>query len=70
MVKRRDKSSPLAETKELWSKRRRDRKIPHQSVDRRVAVLCHAFGTAILAGLMVFMLRENRTERMLVPAAE
>ncbi len=29
-----------------------------------------AFGTAILAGLMVFMLRENREARGLVPAAE
>lgn len=28
-----------------------------------------AFGTAILAGLMVFMLRENRTAKDLVPAA-
>ncbi len=28
-----------------------------------------AFGTAILAGLMVFMLRENRTAKELVPAA-
>ena len=28
-----------------------------------------AFGTAILAGLMVFMLRENRTAKDLIPAA-
>ncbi|MGH6908537.1 MAG: MFS transporter, partial [Aestuariivirga sp.] len=28
-----------------------------------------AFGTAILAGLMVFLLRENRTARGLAPAA-
>jgi predicted MFS family arabinose efflux permease len=28
-----------------------------------------AFGTAILAGLMVFMLRENRAAKDLIPAA-
>ena len=52
--------------------RDRLRLIGRQVVDlfaRYTEMWWFAFGTAILAGLMVFMLRENRTAKDLVPAA-